>query len=499
MDSTFFIPSLSLRPFIRAGVCSKKSLARVRLVLIAASLLAFGLMAFGQPTNSRNLKVAATGAEDLTNSLGNWIWDSKTQDRQTCRLWRSFEIPSKSAIIHSRLLVTADNEYTLMLDGRELGHGAEWRELYDYNITPLLSPGWHTLAVTAYNSSSFAGMIFGLRIDFADGTTMTIGSDRKWRIVPEGSRHWETLTVAPEDWPRATIVGFLGDTPWWEKPENVNPMPTLLPIQLYFWQTGWFQILLASILAVALIITGRLISQLSTHRKEEWLLKRERARIARDIHDDLGSRMTQLVLHGEVAQSELPPDSTTRQQIDRICEEARGVLSTMDEILWAVSPRHDTFSDFSSYVCGYAQEYLKPTQIQCLFNIAPEMSSLVLALPVRRALLMAIKESLNNAVKYSEASELTLRISFHGEKLLVEIADNGRGFDKANLKPGRNGFTNMAERIREVGGACDIASEPGKGCRIQFSLPLKKSRRYFWSRFAKVQPAPEPIIETKAL
>ena len=110
---------------------------------------------------------------------------------------------------------------------------------------------------------------------------------------------------------------------------------------------------------------------MALHRKEQWLLLQERMRIARDIHDDLGSRMTQLVLHGEVAQSDLPADSDTRVQIDRICEEARGILSTLDEILWAVNPKRDTFRDFTSFICGYAQEFFKSTRIQCLFRSRP--------------------------------------------------------------------------------------------------------------------------------
>src|SRR3954463_9501744 len=129
------------------------------------------------------------------------------------------------------------------------------------------------------------------------------------------------------------------------------------------------------------------MAQLALHKKERLLLQRERARIAMDIHDDLGSRMTQLVLHGEVAQSDLPPESTTRSQLDRICQEARDVLSTLDEILWAVNPRRDTLSDFSAYICGYAQDFLKPTPIQCLLDVEFESADLVLDLPVRRALL----------------------------------------------------------------------------------------------------------------
>jgi hypothetical protein len=177
-------------------------------------------------------------------------------------------------------------------------------------------------------------------------------------------------------------VGQLGGGPWWEAPTRLNEMPTLQPIKVFFWQTGWFQITLLTICAVVMVFSFWLMAQLTLHKKERLLLQRERARIAMDIHDDLGSRMTQLVLHGEVAQSELPAESAMRSHLGRICQDARDVLSTLDEILWAVNPRRDTLTDFSAYVCGYAQEFLKPTAIQCLFDVDwGELDYLIVDLP----------------------------------------------------------------------------------------------------------------------
>jgi len=471
---------------------------RGEISLLILLLLASSAAADDDLLGQKRINRASAETDDaLTNSLGSWIWLANTQDRQACHFWRSFEIPDSPAVTHAQLRMTVDNEFTLFLDGRELGRGDEWRELFDYNVTPLMSRGRHILAVKAYNSSWYAGMMFGLRIDLADGRKIEIKSDPSWRIVPEGITGWEKATAARAEWPHASVKARLGSLPWWSKPENVNPMPTLQPITVYFWQTGWFQLSLVSVCAITLLISARLIAQLAVHRKERWLLERERARIARDIHDDLGSRMTQLVLHGEVAQSELPADSGTRMQLDRICEDARGVLSTMDEILWAVNPRHDTSSHFTSYVCGYAQEFLKPTRIQCLFDMAPEISSVVLDLPGRRALLMAIKETLNNAVKHSGADELILQIKWQAERLVVVVSDNGRGFDQTQTKPGRNGFTNMADRMREVGGSCLVTSEPGKGCRVEFGLPLRQTRWRPWNWIWKPVQFSDRVMETK--
>ena len=415
-----------------------------------------------------------------TNGLGSWIWDSRTLDRQWCQLWREFEVPLTPRVVHAQLRMTVDNEYTLFLDGRELGHGAEWRELFDYDLTPLMAPGKHVFAVKAFNTSRSAGMIFGLRVELADGHVFEIKSDGNWLIVPSDAHGWKTETIPPPEWHAAAIIAPLGGEPWTPFPVNVNEMPTLQPLKVYFWQTGWFQMSLLAICAAAVFVSLSLVAQLAMHRKESWLLQQERARIARDIHDDVGSRMTQLVLHGEVAKSELPSESGMRSHLDKICEEARGVLSTMDEILWAVNPKRDTFGDFASYVCDYTQAFLKPTPIHCLFDVAPAMSATVLDLPLRRALLMVIKETLNNAVKYSEAAELRLQISRQGQNLVVAVTDNGKGFDLTKTKQNRNGLTNMAQRMREVAGTCRINSEPGRGCRTEFVVPLQQGRWHLW-------------------
>jgi len=433
--------------------------------------------------------------ESSTNGLGSWIWASHTTDRQTCRLWRSIEIPATATVTHAELRMTVDNEFVLFLDGRNLGRGGEWNELFDFNLTYLLAPGPHVLAVEAYNDSDYAGLILGMEVDLSDGRRIDIKSDDNWRVVPNTEKHWETATRSSEKWPRATVIGPLGTKPWWLEPHRVNTMELLLPIKVPFWRTGWFQISVLAVCGAAILVSLRLVGQLAIHRRERWLLQKERGRIARDIHDDVGSRLTQLVLHGEVAQSELPPESATRQQIDQICQEAREVLSTMDEILWGLNPKRDTYRDFTSYICGYAQGFLKSTEIQCLFDVAPQTASVVLELPFRRALLMAVKESLNNAVKHSGATEIMLRMACEGQTLAVILSDNGRGFDPARAKPGRNGLANMAQRLEEVGGSCRVTSRPGQGCRTELSVRLRhrlRPRSWRWSaeeRSGRAQPS----------
>ena len=153
------------------------------------------------------------------------------------------------------------------------------------------------------------------------------------------------------------------------------------------------------------------------------------------------------------------------------------MLSTMDEILWAVNPKRDTFRDFISYISGYAQEFFKSTRIHCWFDLDPTAASANLTLPLKRGLLMAVKETLNNVAKHSQATEVVLQVKWQAQRLMVAISDNGKGFDQASLKPGRNGLANLAERMAELEGTCCITSHPGKGCRTEFSIPLKEARQ----------------------
>ena len=477
------LDSKSLHPFIAyfelVNIRSRRLFQWLALGL--AALVAYS--AGGAEAASPLMAADSPAAYDSpTNGLGSWIWTGVTTNQQPCHLWKAFVIPEGSPIVKARLVMTVDNEFTLFLDGRELGRGAEWRELFVFDLTKILTPGRHVLAVSAYNDSSFAGMLFGLRVTLADGRNVEVKSDPTWRIVPEDMLKWVKLTRAADAWPYATIIAPLGSVPWWTQPQNVNVMPSQQQIKVHFWQTGWFQVTLLTVCVLVILLSFRLMTQLAFHKGERWLLQRERARIARDIHDDIGPRMTMLVLHGEEAQNGFPEGSERNLHLVRICEEARGLLATMDEILWAVNPRRDTMRDFTAYVCTYAEAFLESAQIHCLFVVDPEMSMGALNLPFRRSLLMAIKEALNNAVKHSGASEVRIQIQLQGQRLVVSVQDNGLGFAATTPKPERNGLSNMARRVGDLGGTCHVVSEPGKGCRVEFSVPLTPPRRYPWTR-----------------
>ncbi len=456
--------------------------------------------AVDDPAEAPKDSLAERGSHNFSD-MGVWLWDTNTFDRQTVRFWKAFEIPAGTNVLRCRLRLTADNEYILYLDGRELGRDAEWRHLYEYDITALLDPGRHILAVEAYNSSREAGFVFGMRVGLAGGKVLEVKSDASWLIAPNDLSGWEKRVEPADGWRPATVLSPFGKGPWADNQAYINLVPPMEPIHLPIWRTTWFQILLLVIFGAVCLVSFSLATQVLLHQKEQALLQRERARIARDIHDDLGTRVTQLVLQGEVAQTEQPVGSKTRVQLERISEEAREALQAMDEILWAINPRRDNVQEFATFVCGHAKTLLKSTPIQCLLDVEPAMSAVAFDLPFRRSLLLAVKEALNNAAKYSGATELLLQIRRQGHGLTVAVQDNGRGFDPAQPRPERHGLENMTQRLAEVGGSCQITSQPGQGCRVEFHIPfIQMSRRSWWSRWnlgqsLKVSPpvvAPPP-------
>lgn len=459
-------------------------------ILLTALLIGTGSISRAAEADKLGISPVTT-LRSATNYLGDWMWDSVTRDKQTCHFWKRFEI-SRSRVTHAQLHVAADNAFTLFLDGRELGRGSDWRTVSVYDLTSVLQPGSHVLAVEGFNDNDKAGVILGFHALLADGGTVNIVSDKSWRIVPLEDNEWTTRRRPAGDWAPATIVGKMGVAPWWKEPTHFVTLPPFLPLAVNFWQTPWFQITLLVTCGLAALTSLYLTTQLAVQSREQRLLRQERARIARDIHDDLGARLTQLLLTGEEAQSRLRGESETREQFGEMCESARNVLGAIDEVVWVVNSQRDTLSDFVIYICKYAESFLRSAMVRCRFDIQRELPAISLDLPVRRNLLLAIKEALRNAVKHSGASEVAVRIRLQRQNLIAVVEDNGHGFDAANTDVTRHGLSNLMSRMKDLGGDFRVDSAPGAGCRIEFEIPITGSRFNPWRPFRRALPAARP-------
>jgi signal transduction histidine kinase/streptogramin lyase len=262
---------------------------------------------------------------------------------------------------------------------------------------------------------------------------------------------------------------------------------TVLP---RFWQTWWFTsvALLAGVGAVASAV--RYIIRRRLYKKMEILerqraLENERARIAKDIHDDLGASLARIML---LSQSNRSEGEDSRQLVTRLGTvylAARELTRTMDEIVWAISPHHDTLDSLVNYLGKFAQDFLNVAGIRCRLIVPIQLPVWPLTAEVRHSLFLAFKETLHNVVKHASATEVRVSLTLAESGFSAIIEDNGIGFDPArtDVAPmakdslriaSGNGLTNMRKRIEGIGGECQVDSAPGKGTRVKFVVRVRK-------------------------
>lgn len=253
---------------------------------------------------------------------------------------------------------------------------------------------------------------------------------------------------------------------------------TVLP---EFWQTRTFVI--AVILAILAMVAG-IVRYLSTQKlkrevalfKQQEALEKERSRIARDLHDQLGANLTQVALLSEMAKSDRELPEEVESHADQILQTARETTHALDEIVWAVNPSNDTLEGLVNYAVKYAQDYLALAGLRYRAEVTAQLPAAALAPEVRHNVFLAFKESVNNVVKHAQASEVWIRLEFSPERFTFEIADNGRGL--AHLDPQRaktrNGLRNMRKRLEEIGGEFSLTPGAAGGMVVRLTAPLAK-------------------------
>jgi signal transduction histidine kinase len=219
--------------------------------------------------------------------------------------------------------------------------------------------------------------------------------------------------------------------------------------------------------------------QREIHEREqaerERAIEKERTRIARDIHDELGYSLAQIRLLSEMTLAPSQNAEGVQSNAAKISDKALEAARVMDEIVWAVDPQNDTLDSLLNYVVSFASEYFSLAGIRFRIDAPTQAPHYALPTQVRHHLFMAIKEALTNIVKHARATEVWVRLAVEDGAVSFVIEDDGRGFSMSNgAAPGANGLTNMQKRLEEVGGECVFESAPGRGTRVKFVLPLPK-------------------------
>ena len=201
-------------------------------------------------------------------------------------------------------------------------------------------------------------------------------------------------------------------------------------------------------------------------------IEQERARVAHDLHDDLGAGLTEVNMLSSLVKSPATSADEKQRYLDNLTETARRMVTSLDEIVWAVNPRNDTIGSLASYFGSYAQRLLDLAGVACGLDIAEDLPEQALDPTFRQEIFFAFKEALTNVVRHARATQVWLRISVREQRLVVEVADNGRGFNLAGRPAGSDGLANMKERLNTLGGACEIVSDAKNGTTVRLTAPL---------------------------
>jgi signal transduction histidine kinase len=331
-----------------------------------------------------------------------------------------------------------------------------------------ISPGKHRIEFryTGVSFDSPERVRFRYRLD---------GLDTDW--LEAGTRRSALYNYIPHGHYAFRVAACNADGAWVES--GAVLVLTVLP---QFWQ-NWWVVLLAALVALSSVAGAvRLVEKRKSQQRlkrleQEKALERERTRIAQDLHDEMGAKLCRISFLSEHARRSpgLTPD--LKRQIVSISDSSREVLSSMDEIVWAINPQNDMLEHVVSYLSHYAREYFQETGVECELDMPAESPPYPLSSQLRHHLLLAVHEAFTNMLKHSGASRGKIRVVCDDGKLEVVVSDNGHGFAQHSTEANGagNGLRNMRQRLTDIGGDCLVRSVPGEGTTIRFILPLEKA------------------------
>ena len=247
-----------------------------------------------------------------------------------------------------------------------------------------------------------------------------------------------------------------------------------------FWQEWWFRAVVACGLLGIIIATVHFISTQKLHRqlaglRQQQALEKERARIARDIHDQVGASLTQLSLLGEMIQADKDSPGEAETHARQISQTARETALELDEIVWTVNPSNDTLDGLINYICKNAQEYLAVAGLRYRLDVPAQLPPAAISPEARHNVFLAAKEAVTNVVRHARASEARLRLRVAPQSFTLEIEDNGRGPAGLQEKAAesRNGLRNMRKRMEDIGGEFFFGPGQQGGTLVRLTVPLR--------------------------
>lgn len=256
---------------------------------------------------------------------------------------------------------------------------------------------------------------------------------------------------------------------------NEQPLRIVVLIAPPFWSTWWFRsILFAMGLTIVLLIV-RYYTYLKVRAKtieleRQHALNTERMRISKDVHDDIGSGLSKIALLSALANRKLKENELPSKDIDNISAISKQLVDNMHDLVWVLNPENTTLDNLVSRIREYCADYLDVSDVSSsLFfpDVVPQVS---IYGEVQRNVFSTVKEALNNCMKHSKATHVTVTLTISNEQLAIYISDNGIGF--SNIATNGNGLRNMQNRIEQINGKFLVTSEVYVGTTVSVAIPF---------------------------
>ena len=298
---------------------------------------------------------------------------------------------------------------------------------------------------------------------------MLEGLDEGW--IDAGNRRYAGYTNLDPGHYVLRVCAANNDGVW-----NATGATLAIAIVPPYWKTWWFRVLALGTIAAILFL-------MYSYRVRKLLeIERIRTSIATDLHDDIGGTLTEIALYSDAGLREI----RSRQQGGGMTEEerahlaglfaetgstARSLIDAMNDIVWAIDPKNDSFEFLLLRMKMHATKMLEAKGINYDIDIPAELASLHLPLGMRRRFFLIFKEAINNVLRHAQPTRVMLTMRREGRMLTMTVADNGTGFDPREAVHG-NGLHNMQERARSIGGDLAITSSRGLGTTITLHAPI---------------------------
>lgn len=232
-----------------------------------------------------------------------------------------------------------------------------------------------------------------------------------------------------------------------------------------YYKTWWF--ILLAVLFTAFVIYSFFRYRINQLKK----LHEMRNSISRNLHDDIGASLSNISILNELARRNAPDNHKLRKYLDKAGEDIQRTSEDLGDIVWNINPAFDDLQNLFIRMRRYAADMTEGRNINCIISLPGQAENIKMEMIKRRNLYLIFKEAVNNMAKYSEAANGTINIEIKNNELLMQIKDDGKGFDNTIVKTG-NGLTNMKQRAGICNGTLQIISAPGKGTVICLTMPI---------------------------